>query len=490
MRRSDLRARSVSAAMTAITGVTALLLAGVPCAQGAARSAEPAAAEQTASAGSQDARIAELERRVAELEAALKKALDSGSTAELERRLDLVTRELEKLKLGEASAPRALEPMHGLGPAASKVYGVEGGVSIGGYGESLYEDFAARRDDGTRTGGTSVADLLRAVLYFGYKFNDRIVFNSELEFEHATTGEGAEQRGEASVEFANLDFLLSKPANIRAGLVLIPVGFINELHEPPTFLGARRPDVETLVIPATWRELGVGVFGDAGSFSYRAYLVDGFDAKGFSPDEGLREGRQGGSQASARDLGFVARGDFHGLPGLLAGASFYAGDSGQGAETAAGRVIDGRVTLYDIHAEYGFKGFQFRGLWTVASVDDAGAISRDILGLDPADPNMATSSVGSRITGWYLQAAYDALSWMGERSRQSVTPFIRYERFDTQDRVPAGFLTDGGNDVRVMTYGVAYKPISSITIKVDLQNYTRGDGSGTDQINAALGYIF
>lgn len=448
------------------------------------------AADDATQEASQEARIKELERRVAELEEALRKALDVGSAAELQRRLDLVTRELEQIKLGEAAAPRELKSIYGLGPGASKVYTIERGISIGGYGESLFQDFSARRDDGTRTGENSVADLLRAVLYFGYRFNDRIVFDSEIEFEHASTGEGSEQLGEASVEFANIDFLLSKPANVRAGLVLMPVGFINELHEPPTFLGARRPDVETVVLPATWRENGVGLFGDAGPLSYRAYVVTGLDASGFTADEGLREGRQDGSQASARDVGFAARADFHGVPGLLAGASFYSGGSGQGAVNAAGDAIEGRISLYDIHVEYSFKGLQLRGLWAVSSLDDAGQINRDILGLDPTDPNMAAEGVGSRITGWYGQAGYDVLSRMGERTRQAVVPFVRYERFDTQDRVPRGFISTGVNDVKVITYGIVYKPISNLAIKVDLQDYDRGDGTGTDQVNAALGYLF
>jgi len=435
-------------------------------------------------------RITELEKRVAELEALLKQALDSGSqanTADLQRKIDLLTEELERSRMGEAAGGGGeTGSVYGLGPAASKVYGAGKGVSIGGYGEMLYQDYAAERDDGTRSGETSTIDLLRAVLYFGYKFNDTIVFNSEVEFEHATTEDG----GEVSVEFATIDFLLDKTANIRAGMVLMPVGFINEMHEPPTFLSARRPDVERLVLPATWRENGVGVFGDAGPFSYRAFIVDGLDAEGFSAGEGLREGRQAGAKAKARNFAFTARADYHGVPGLIAGASFYQGDSGQGAEDASGDVIDGAVTLYDLHAQYNFRGLQVRALYSAVNVEDAGRISRDLLGLDPADPNDAPHGVGSRIRGWYGEVGYDVLSFLGESSRQQLIPFVRYERYDTQDRVPTGFTTTGENDVKLKTFGISYKPIDNIAIKVDYQNYDRADGSGTDQINAALGYLF
>lgn len=452
--------------------------------------AAPAAQKNT------DARIADLEKRMAELEALLSQLAAAGASpdvAELQRRLDLLSAELEKARLGEAAAPKELTSFSGLGPAASKVYGRERGVSIGGYGEAIVQDYAATADDGTRTGKERVADLLRAVLYFGYKFNDTIVLNTEIEFEHGTTGEGSEEKGEVSVEFATLDFLLHKSFNARAGLMLMPVGIINEMHEPPTFLGVRRPDVETRVLPSTWREVGVGVFGDLGPVSYRAYVVNGFDAEGFSGDEGLREGRQGGSEATARDLGFVARADYHGFEGLVAGASFYTGHSGQGAEDGRGRRIDGGITMYDVHAEYAFRGLQIRALWASIRVDDADRISRDILMLDPSDPNnpsMAEESVGSRIEGWYGQAGYDVLTPFSADTVQSLIPFVRYERYDTQDRVPSGFVTTGANDVKVLTYGAVYKPIPHLAIKLDFQDVDRGDDSGTDQVNAGISYLF
>ena len=107
------------------------------------------------------------------------------------------------------------------------------------------------------------ADFLRAVLYAGYKYNDWILFNSEIEFEHATTKtSNGTARGEVSVELAYLDFAISQPLGARAGMLLMPVGLTNEWHEPTTFHGVRRPSVEQSVIPTTWRENGVGVFGD------------------------------------------------------------------------------------------------------------------------------------------------------------------------------------------------------------------------------------
>jgi hypothetical protein len=133
--------------------------------------------------------------------------------------------------------------------------------------------------------GNDTVDTQRVVLYFGYKFTDRIIFNSEIEFEHASTGVNVQgDQGEVSVEFALLDFLLLQEINLRGGLLLAPFGIINEVHEPTTFFGVFRPLTERFVIPTTWRENGIGIFGDfdlskAGNLSYKAYLMNSFNAE-------------------------------------------------------------------------------------------------------------------------------------------------------------------------------------------------------------------
>jgi len=184
---------------------------------------------------------AELERRLREIEARIESlSADSAAReiAELRQQIEILSREIEALKLEAAPAaePETTERQFGLGRAASKVYRSRG-VSLGGYGEMLYENFAAERDSGIPSGSKDQLDFLRAVLYTGYKWSDRVVFNSELEVEHATT---SGQIGEVSLEFGYLDFLIDPRFNVRAGLLLMPVGLVNELHEPTAFLGAPR----------------------------------------------------------------------------------------------------------------------------------------------------------------------------------------------------------------------------------------------------------
>ncbi|HEY3123610.1 MAG TPA: hypothetical protein VGK70_06070 [Thermoanaerobaculia bacterium] len=446
-------------------------------------------------AGSAQARADEpaqpLERRVerlekllaetrAELQAAKAAAADPKRLAEIEHQIEVLAREIEQLKLGEAAtaAAEGKELRYGVGPAALKVYGKKG-VSIGGYGEFLYQNFDGKREDGEPSDARSQVDLLRAVFYFGYKFDDRWVFNSELEAEHAVTA--SDKGGEFEVEFAYLDYLFSRPARARAGLVLIPMGLINELHEPPTFLGALRPDVERVLIPSTWRELGAGVYGDAGSFSYRLYGVNGLNSKGYTA-EGIEEGRQEGSEAAAENWAVTGRFDWTPVPGAFVGASFFSGDSDQGERTPSGHSFSGRTTLFDLHADWKWRGLWLRGLYVRTTVGDAAAIN-EVNGFK------GDESVGSRQWGWYLQGGFDVLS-LKPGARASLIPFARYERYDTQSEVPAGYSRNPENEAKVLTLGAVFKPIEPIAIKIDWQRRRNAARTGINQWNVGLGYLF
>jgi hypothetical protein len=397
---------------------------------------------------------------------------------DLEKKLDVVTQEIESLRMGE-TPPASPQPALGLGPAASKVY-AKNGVSIGGYGELLYQNFSSRREDGSPSNLKPTVDLARAVLYFGYKFDPHFVFNSEVEYEHAVTA--SDKGGETEVEFATLDWLSGKRAwNARAGLVLIPVGLINQLHEPPVFLGARRPDVETVILPSTWREIGFGGWGDAGPFSYRLYLVNGLNSAGYAAD-GLREGSQEGSNALARDVAVTGRLDWTGLPGVVLGASFFTGNAGQGRTTPSGEGFAARTTFVDLHLDAKWRGASFRALWAQSTVGDAAAV-------DQANGLTGEESVGKRQEGWYVEGGFDVLSLV-PKSRMALMPFARYEAWDTQAAVPDGYARNPENDVTQWTAGFVFKPIPQVVVKVDGQWRKNAARTGVNQFNAALGYEF
>ena len=404
---------------------------------------------------------AAIAQETSDLERRLRALQDKvGEVEELKREIDVLSKEIEALKTGQQKQSVEVTPalsgrQYGLGAAASKVYRAEPGFSIGGYGDMAYAN---------RRGGESTADLVRAVLYTGYKFNNNVLFNSELEVEHASTELG----GSVSMEFAYLDFLLRPQANVRAGVVLMPVGFINEQHEPTAYFGVQRPTVERVIIPTTWSEIGAGLFGDVGRVSYRAYLTTGMDSSRFEAEEGLHEGKQAGAEANAEDWAVVARADWHPIEGTLLGGAFYNGNSGQG------RGFGGRVRLAEVHAESKFRAVSVRALAARASIGDAAAINA-------ANGFAGDESVGKTLGGWYVEGGYD----LGN-GNVSFIPYARYERFDTQRSVPLGFERNPLNNDRIITFGVAYKPIPQTVIKVDWQNRQKN----RDQFNIGLGYIF
>ena len=410
---------------------------------------------------------------------------DSASTPtneELARRIEVLARELEARKLGDASdpaPPAGPTGRWGLGPAASKVYGKSSGLSIGGYGESLYQNFDATRENGTASGKTNEWDYLRAVVYLGWKFDRTFVLNTEIEYEHASTGKG----GEVSVEFATLDAMLRDEVNLRAGLVLVPVGFVNEMHEPTTYLGARRPDTENRILPSTWRANGIGAFGKAGPVAYKFYLAESLNASGFNASNGIRGGRQSGARATADNLAFTGRVDLVSVPGLLAGVSFFTGESGKDL-VAAGQSIGARTTTWDLHADWRFRGLWLRGVFARVTVDDVALLNQS-LGLT------GNKSIGETQEGYYLSAGYEILSHLVPGTAMALTPFVRYERTDTQKEVPAGCARDGCERPEGLDGRPRLQADPPLALKIDWQDYT--DAALTrafSQWNVALAYLF
>lgn len=394
---------------------------------------------------------------------------DTARISELERRLDAVTRELERMQLGE-EVVQADSSARGFGLGASKVYRIRQGVSVGGYGEVLYESYGSELQDGTPAEARNQVDALRAILYVGYKFNERILFNSEIEIEHAD---------EAFLEFAYLDYLLARGTGLRGGVLLAPMGLVNELHEPPSFLGTERPLTESLIIPTTWRENGIGLFGGTEDLEWRAYLMNSFNGEGFT-GSGLRGGRQKASKALAEDLGIVGRFDYVGTPGLIVGGSAFLGETGQGQELE-GEEIGGRLILWDLHADYKYRGWDLRALVAGASLEDAEALN-ELNGLSGPE------GIGETMLGWYVQAGFDVLRHTD--TPQQLLPYVRHERVDTQRSVAPGFSADPANDRSVTALGISWKPVPQVVWKMDYQIHSNEARTGLNQWNVQIGWLF
>ena len=324
----------------------------------------------------------------------------------------------------------------------------------------------------------AILDFHHFVLLFNHSFSDRIRFVAELELEHAVVSN--ETEGELELEQAYVDFLLSRSFNLRAGMMLAPIGIINERHEPPVFHGVERPFVDTVIIPTTWFDVGVGAHGELrGGFRYRLYAMAPLDATGFSAEEGIREGRQKGAESNARSLAGTGRFEYVGQPGLVLGTSFWSGDTG-----FRDVRFDTSVTMVEFDGRYRIGEFETRGQYAHGFLDGMGDLNASRQRTIGVSPNVA-----DRIRGFYFEGSYFVLAKPAPRE---LAVFLRYENFDTQYRMPSGYQPLKEFDRDAWVVGMTYFPDPDVAVKID---YTILRNQSTvikapNSLNIGLGWWF
>lgn len=400
--------------------------------------------------------------------------------AELERKIQLLESKVETLMAGKppeaspapaapAAPERALTAVSSSGDYAASA-DTETRLPVSGY-----MDFHFNKERGQ----PFHPDFHRFVLLFGHSFSNRIKFWSEVEIEHALV-EGGEETGELSVEQAYLDFLIKPAFNLRAGMLLTPIGIVNERHEPPSFNGVERPFVETLIVPTTWRELGFGATGDLGrGFRYRAYLMSSLDSTRFDAGLGISAAKTSGFEASFRNPAKAARLEYAGVRRLLLGASIYAGRSGF-------RIpgLNPGVTIGEFDGRYSYRRFDLRGLFANTWVTRAAELNRRLAFQTGTNPNVA-----SEMRGYYVEPAVHLFP---RRSRADVVAFARYERYNTQQRMPRGFTPLPQFDRSSWVTGLTYKPHADVAIKFDYV-FNRSQSAvvrAVDGVNFGIGWWF
>ena len=319
-------------------------------------------------------------------------------------------------------------------------------TTIGGYGELHYNNLS----NGQGTDKKEI-DFHRFVLFVNHEFNSDIRFFSEFELEHAhieDTDDGS-SNGSVSIEQAYVQFDLSEHTKANAGIFLVPVGIINETHEPTTFYGVERNPVETRIIPTTWREGGAMLSGhyDSG-FSYDLAISSGLDG-----GTNIRGGRQKVSNAVANNLAGTARVKYTGVRGLeLAGTVQYQDDMTQDSSDTIGSA-----TLIETHAIWGIADFTLTGLYARWDIDGAGASSEQT---DIQE-------------GAYVEASYKVSPKFGV--------FVRQNQWDNGG---IGDTKQSQTDV-----GVNYWPHENVVLKADYQ--AQNDIAGNfDGFNLGVGYQF
>lgn len=338
-------------------------------------------------------------------------------------------------------------------------------VKIGGYGEFVYENNRSELENKTKAthSNNPQADALRFVLYFGYDFDDKWSLFSEIEVEHAD---------EIFLEQGGVRYSPSEAFNWQTGVLLVPVGIINPIHEPTTFFSVSRTEIENKIIPSTWRELGSGIHGALGKFHYEVDLVVGLKASGFSSD-GVRNGRQKASKSEARDLAWVGRFDFKPVSNFTLGVSTYIGKAG-------GTASDVKHSIYDFHFIGQFGGLQLQGLYVLSKLDGTTALNNE-------RGKTGSSAIGSELSGYYIDLGYNILHGIKD---WKLIPFARYEAYNTQAKVESSFTKDTSKDRTNTVFGFNVKPNDKIVFKTD---YTIGKNkakTGYDTWRLGVGWNF
>ena len=423
----------------------------------------------------------EIERRLTELEEKMRlidPAFGKGTSArDLLSRLDQLEAKLNGVLAAKEPAPAPLT-------AALTPVSITGDYQASSSGETRlpvagYMDFHMNKE----SGDPFRPDFHRFVLLFGHSFSDRIKFWSELEIEHALV-EGGAETGEVAVEQAYLDFFVKPYFNLRAGMLLTPMGIVNERHEPPAFNGVERPFVETFIIPTTWRELGFGFTGDLGKgFRYRTYLTSALDASRFNAEGGISEGKTSGFDASFRNPAKVGRLEYAGLRRLTLGTSFYSGHAGF-------RIpgINPGVNIAEFDGRYSFRRFDFRGLFANTWVSRTGELNRRVQLQTGVNPNVARE-----MRGYYLEPAMHVLprkmrTYLGS----DLIAFARYERFNTQQSMAHGYVPLPQFNRSSWVTGLTFKPNADVAIKFDY-NFNRNRSSvirAPNGVNLGIGWWF
>jgi hypothetical protein len=361
----------------------------------------------------------------------------------------------------------------GAAPALAAGAASEGRLDWFGYGELSYSRPNGKRAD-------TVADVGRFVLGASYRFDDKTRFVSELEIEHGVSS--AEDPGEVEIEQAYIERRLGDSTFAKIGLFLIPVGMLNESHEPTRYYGVFRNFIDTAIIPTTWREGGFALQGNtAGGLRWDLGISTGFNLSKWDAtstaglEEPLGAIHQELALAAAGDLSQFAALNYTGMPGLRLGASVFTGDSSQGQPG----LDNNRVTLWEGHARWNPGNWDLSALYARGHISNTGPINATLIG----EPALIPQSV----FGWYLEAAYRAVlpnSW-------TLAPFVRYELFNTASgyaSLGAGLAPDPLADEKVLSAGFNVEIASGVVLKLDYQNFRRDNGS--DRFDLGIGYQF
>jgi hypothetical protein len=360
-------------------------------------------------------------------------------------------------------------------------------TAIGGYGE-IHVRGTTQGKSGERAW---IADIPRLVIFVAHEYSPSFRSYIELEMEHSLSC--ATCPGAVELEQAYIDWKIGGDyIGLRAGLVLVPMGVINQWHEPPVFHGVTRPRVETVVIPSTWREIGAGFFGQPHEIlRYELYAMTGLDPAGFSAN-GIGGGRQNGGFAAAKGWAVTGRVEVEPMLGLVIGASGYVSDAGPNGALfdRSGAPVDLSLPVigWSADARLRHAGIEWKVLFAEWHMPESKALMLSYSESGALRFPDATYPVPTTIRGAYVEGAYDVLRPFDVNHQ--LLPFARIEHYTTQADVPEGYAPSPIFSVREYTFGASYRPIQQIVLKADYQLRNRKLGYDETQINFGAGFMY
>lgn len=414
----------------------------------------------------------------------------SASEAELARRLDALATELANVKAqlqqlqqqkslagsAAASPNAASSTAAAAAPAvttsAEQARTAEPSTVLSGYAELNY-------NRPTKASENAQADVRRFVLGLQHRFDARTKVVTELEVEHAVSS--ADDSGEVEVEQAYVEHQITPTWAARGGLFLMPLGLLNENHEPTAYYGVERNFVETAIIPSTWREGGVQAVGSFDNgLTLQGGISTGFDLTKWdaASSEGLESPlgaiHQELSLAKARDLSVFGALNWRGIPGLQFGGGLFTGGATHG-QTAT----KARVTLWDLHARWTPGRWDLSALYTRGGISGTAELNAALVG----NPTLIPKS----FDGAYVQAAYRLWS----QADYALSPFVRLEQFNTAKSyadLGPGLTPSAAATERVWTVGANFQLAQGVVVKADVQRFR--ENKDNNRLNLGLGWSF
>ncbi|MEO6667962.1 MAG: porin [Ferruginibacter sp.] len=325
---------------------------------------------------------------------------------------------------------------------------------ISGYGSSFYQRNFNEK--------TAAITLERVVLFVGHQFNSKISVFTEMELENAKV-EGEEPGGELAMEQAYLKFNLNSRQYITAGLFIPRIGLLNENHLPVNFNGTERSMVEQMVIPATWRELGIGFYGRTKKFNYSFALMNGLNSAAFEHGRGIRDGRFEGKNASANNLAVSAAIQYYFKDFTFQISGYAGGSNGLSKRASDSLALNSGafglpVYLGEANVQWSKDGISAKLLGAYLSFPDAAGINKAY-----------GNNVSNTMYGAYAELAYNLLEHSKKMKGQQLNVFGRYEILDLNSRIPGNAIYDGTEKQQHIILGLSYLPIRNIVIKADLR---------------------